>query len=113
MTRHGRCNTCTVQLVRIAYQRAPWFRLVREPLKWGMISMGWLCRVDPRVYLVPTEGCIGCLRFVKTELKERSPLFRWLNTRINPVFDRIMESIVTREEVAEAKRYAADATHQP
>ena len=30
------CNTCTRRLVAIAYRRAPWFRLLREPLRWGM-----------------------------------------------------------------------------
>ncbi|MBI4282022.1 MAG: nitroreductase [Chloroflexi bacterium] len=112
--RQGTCGTCTIQLVRIAYRRAPWFRVVREPLKWGMIIMGWLYRVDPRAYTVPTQGCIGCLRFTKTGLRERSALFRWLNARVNPVFDRILEgSIVTKEELAEAKRYAAKACPGP
>ncbi|MBI2303148.1 MAG: nitroreductase [Chloroflexi bacterium] len=103
----GKCNTCTIQLVRIAYLRAPWFRVLRGPLKWGMMALGWLYRVDPRAYAVPIEGCVGCLRFTKTELRERSAMFRWLNARINPLFDRILESIVTPDEVAEAKRYAA------
>lgn len=112
-TKQGTCGTCTIQLVRIAYRRAPWFRVVREPLRWGMLSMGWLYRVDRRAYAVPTESCVGCLRFTKTGLRERSALFRWLNDRINPVFDRILEgSIVTPDELAEAKRYAADSTRQ-
>ena len=112
-SRQGVCNTCTIQLVRIAYRRAPWFRLVRGPLKFGMVVMGLLCRVDARAYAVPTESCAGCLRFTKTGLRERSSLFRWLNARINPRFDRILESIVTPEEVAEAKRHAVQSTHRP
>ena len=103
------CNTCTIQLVRIAYGRAPRFRLVREPLKAGMVAMGWLYRVDPREYNVPTESCHGCVRFTKLGLREKSGLFRWMNARINPIFDRILESIVTAAELEEAKRYAAKA----
>ncbi|MBI2856914.1 MAG: nitroreductase [Chloroflexi bacterium] len=113
MARAGICNTCTIQLVATAYRRAPWFRLVREPLKWGMLAMGRLYRVDPRAYSVPTPGCAGCLRFTKTGLRERSGLFRWLNARLNPLFDRVLESIVTQQEVAEAKRYAVRSTHRP
>ncbi len=107
------CGTCTIQLVRIAYRRAPWFRLVREPLKAGMVVMGWLYRVDPGAYSAPPESCLGCVRFIKLGLRERSGLFRWLNARINPRFDRILESIVTAAEVAEAKRHAAKAFQGP
>lgn len=107
--KRGVCTTCTIRLVRIAYQRAPWVRLVREPLKAGMVVLGWLYRVDPGGYSVPTESCLGCVRFTKLGLRERSGLFRWLNARINPIFDRVLESIVTAAEVEEAKRYAAKA----
>jgi hypothetical protein len=51
------------------------------------------------------------MRFRKTVLKERSALFRWLNARVNPVFDRLLETIVTQEEVHAAKQYAAESTH--
>ncbi len=110
--RIGVCNTCTVRLVRIAYQRRPWFRLVREPLKTGMIFMGWLYRVDPRSYSVAESSCIGCVRFTKQGLRQRSGLFRWMNARVNPRFDRMLESIVTPEEVAEARQYASSSTRR-
>lgn len=112
VSRVGVCNTCTIQLVAIAYSRAPWFRLVREPLKWGMLAMGWLYRVDARAWPVHTPGCAGCVRFTKTGLRERSGLFRQLNARINPLFDRVLESIVTAQEVEEARRYAARSTRR-
>lgn len=110
---YGVCNTCTIKLVYTAYSRAPWFRLVREPLRYGMVVMGWWHRIDPGQYRAYTGSCRGCIRFTKTGLKERSALFRWLNGRINPLFDRILGSIVTEEEVAAAKRYAREATQCP
>ncbi|MBI2916735.1 MAG: nitroreductase [Chloroflexi bacterium] len=107
------CRTCTIQLVRIAYGRAFWFRTVREPLKAGMVVLGWLHGLDLEEYHVPSEGCRGCLRFIKLGLREKSGLFRWLNARVNPRFDRLLESIVTASEVAEAKRTAAQAFQRP
>src|SRR3990172_1394817 len=100
------CNTCTLKLVSIAYRRAPWFRLLREPLKLGMRCLSWLHRVDPAEYEVRTPACFGCIRFYKVALKEKSGLFRRLHDRINPVFDAILERIVTAEEIKTAKTYA-------
>lgn len=104
------CNTCTIRLVRIAYARAPWFRLVREPLRWGMRGLAWLHRVDPAEYEVRKQSCYGCMRFYKVALKEKSALFRRLNGRVNPAFDALLERIVTAEEVREAKAYARKVT---
>lgn len=104
------CNTCTIRLVRIAYQRSPWFRLVREPLRLGMRLLAWWHHIDPAEYQVRSPGCYRCMRFYKTALKERSALFRWLNDRINPRFDALLERIVTEEEVRAAKAYARKAT---
>ncbi|MBI2853861.1 MAG: hypothetical protein HYX87_02945 [Chloroflexi bacterium] len=108
----GICNTCTIRLVRIAYRRRPWFRLLREPLRAGMVLMGWLYRVNPGAYSVPESTCTGCLRFTKQALRERSGLFRRMNARINPRFDRVLESIVTPEEVTEARQYASRSTRR-
>ncbi|MBM4461330.1 MAG: nitroreductase [Chloroflexi bacterium] len=104
------CNTCTIRLVRIAYTRAPWFRLVREPLRLGMRGLAWFHRIDPAEYEVRTASCYGCMRFYKVALKEKSALFRWLNDRVNPHFDALLERIVTAEEVRVAKAYAREAT---
>lgn len=43
------------------------------------------------------------MRFYKVALKEKSRLFARLNAKINPIFDRIIEGIVTKEELAECK----------
>ena len=107
---YAMCTTCTIILVKTAYDRAPWFRIVREPLRCGMVIMGYLYDVNPDDYLVKSDGCRNCVRFIKTGLKEKSALFRFLNGIINPVFDSIMETIVSEEEVLEAKKHAKEAT---
>ena len=104
------CNTCTLKLVSIAYRRAPWFRLFREPLKLGMRFLSWIYRVNPAEYEVRTPACFGCIRFYKVALKEKSVLFRRLHDLSNPLFDALMERIVTEEEIKQAKTYARAAT---
>jgi hypothetical protein len=96
-------------LVNTAYQRAPWFRLVREPLKVGLRIFAWAYRIDPAEYEVRASACYGCLRFYKVALKERSGLFRLLNDRINPLFDALIERIVPQEEIRAARGYAQTA----
>jgi hypothetical protein len=104
------CNACTLRLINLAYRRKPVFRLFREPLKWGMRVFSWIYRVNPDEYAVRTPSCYGCIRFYKVALKEKSPLFRWLNDRINPLFDRELEKIVREEELARAQEFARRAT---
>ena len=99
------CNTCTLKLVAIAYKRKPIFRLFREPLKISMRILSWLYHIKSEEYEVRTSSCRGCIRFYKIALKGRSRIFRWLNNKVNPLFDRILESIVTEEELMKAKDY--------
>jgi len=47
---------------------------------------------------------------MKTALKGKSPAFRFLNDRINPVFDKVVGKIVTKEEIREAKDFAKSKT---
>jgi len=108
--RNAVCNTCTLKLVSIAYGRAPWFKLCREPLKLGMRFLSFLYRVNPAEYAVRTPQCYGCIRFYKTALKERSGLFRRLHDLVNPLFDTLLERIVTEEEIKQTKTYARAAT---
>ncbi|MCD6568370.1 MAG: hypothetical protein J7K94_06520 [Dehalococcoidia bacterium] len=103
------CNTCTRRLVDIAYERSPWFRLVREPLKLTMRIWVRLRGIDPGQYQVRSPGCYNCMRFYKTALKEESGLFRLLNSLVNPVFDAILERITSKEEINRAKAHARAA----
>jgi len=104
------CNSCTLRVVYTAYSRAPWLRLIREPLRWVMLAMGRWHGIDAREPEPPTAYCFGCLRWTKTGLVERSAAFRWLNGRVDPPFVRLLWSVVTEEERAEARRFAAQAT---
>lgn len=108
--RYAECGTCTIMLVGKAYDRVWWFRIIREPLRKGMTCMAALKRIDLRQYPVRSEQCRGCLRFLKTGLKDHSMLFRALNRVINPLFDAAMARIVSTAEITESKRYAKEMT---
>lgn len=103
------CKVCTVRLVEAAYGRARWFRLVREPLRLGMLLMGKLYGVRPADYEILSEACRNCPRLVKLELKEKSALFRLLNSLVNPAFDRLIERLLTERERLEAEHFAEKA----
>lgn len=103
------CKICTMRLAEAAYGHAWWFRLVRVPLRLAMLLMGWLYRVDVSAYDVRSPECRGCPRMVKLELKERSALFRLLNSLVNPHFDRLMDSLTAEAERQAAKDFAERA----
>lgn len=104
------CNTCTWRLVRLCYGRAPWFRLVREPVVLGMRVMAWWHDIERGRGRRGHPDCDGCVRYMKDRLKRESSAFRWLNSRINPLFNRIRDSIVTKEEVEDARRFARETS---
>lgn len=103
------CKICTVRLVEAAYARSPWFRLLREPLRWSMLLLGRLYEADLEVYTVSSPSCRACPRLTKLELKEKSALFRLLNNSINPYFDRLIARLLTEREQAEARDFAERA----
>jgi len=74
-----------------------------------MRILSWIYHINPDEYEVSTPSCKGCIRFYKLALKEKSSMFRWLNNRINPLFNRMLESIVTEEELKSAKDYGKNA----
>jgi len=93
-------------LVRLAYRRAAWFRVVREPLWYGTRAMAAWHRVDLSDYEVRTPSCYGCMRFYKVALKDRSATFRWLHRFVNPVFDALLHRFVSPAERKEAQACA-------
>lgn len=109
-TEYAVCNHCTYKLVAIAYQRAPWFRLFREPLKLGMRWLAMIHNVDAKEYRMRTPGCYQCIRFYKTALFAKSRSFSWLHKQINPIFNKLIGRIVTDEEKKQAKKYADAAS---
>jgi hypothetical protein len=106
------CGMCTFKCAMIAYRRAPWFRLVREPMLLGMRFFAFIHHVEPVVksFPFPTSACNRCIRFYKAVLFQKSPTFRWLHGRVNPIFNYFMDRIVTQEERKQARSYAQAAS---
>jgi hypothetical protein len=103
------CKNCVLLLVRIVYQRHWWFPLLREPLLFGMRWLSFWHRIDPESHPVYNSECKGCVRFMKGELEEKSPVFRLLNNSIGKKFTLLRDASLTEAELAEAKRYAREA----
>jgi hypothetical protein len=103
------CKLCTINLERLCYQRAWWFRVFRNTLAAGVYGWSWWHSVDPKLYQARSRACHGCLRFRKNVLREESPFFRWVDGYLNPLFNRVRDGLLSEEELAEARRYAAQA----
>lgn len=103
------CKNCALMLFRIVYRRHWWFPLVREPLLLGMRILSWCHGIDARSHVVRNPECRGCIRFMKAELEEKSPTFRFLNDRIGKTFGALRDARLTQAERDEAKRYAREA----
>jgi hypothetical protein len=100
------CKICTIRLEELCYKRARWFRAFREVLATGirLFAVALWIRTDedkPR-----SKACRHCLRFRKNALKRRSPLFNWLDGYLNPLFNRVRDSLLTQEELDEARALA-------
>lgn len=102
------CKNCALLLVRRVYGKHWWFRLIREPLVFGMRILAWWNNIDARSHGVSNAECHGCVRFMKAELEEKSPFFRFLNGYIGPWFKTTRDSKLTQEELDEAKRHAME-----
>jgi hypothetical protein len=71
------------------------------------ILAGWN-GIDARRHAVSNPECHGCVRFMKAELEEKSPVFRSLNAYIGPWFRTMRDSMLTQAELDEAKQYARE-----
>lgn len=107
------CCVCTIRLETLCNRRAWWFRAFREVLATGVRLFACIYRIRPTNYKTRSPFCHGCLRFKKNALKEQSALFRRLDARINPVFNLVRDSLLTEQELEEARRFAADAATAP
>ncbi|HWR40351.1 MAG TPA: nitroreductase [Patescibacteria group bacterium] len=102
------CKNCANRLARWCYQRHGWFRLIREPLLCGLHILAWWHDVPARPDHVENQECRNCLRFRKTELEAKSPLFRFLNRTIGKKVNTLRDSLLTQDERDEAKRHARE-----
>lgn len=103
------CRNCAFRLARRCYERHWWFRLIREPLLLGMRILAWWHKIDVRKHVVLNPECHGCIRFMKAELENKSFTFRFLNDQIGNKFSKLRDSMLTKQELDEAKRYAREA----
>ena len=94
----------------MAYTRAPWFRIIREPLSFVMHRWAAIYKKSITSYEVNTASCYNCTRFYKNVLKQHSKLFNLMHSAVNPIFDVILEKIVSAEEIQKAKAHAKAAT---
>ncbi len=100
------CRICTIRLEELCYKRAWWFRAFREVLATGirLFAVALWIKTDedkPR-----SKACARCLRFRKNALKRRSPLFNWLDGYLNPLINRVRDSLLTQEELERARALA-------
>lgn len=105
------CRVCTIRLETLCYRRAWWFRALREMLATGVRLFACLYRIRPTDYKTRSPFCHGCLRFKKNALKEQSALFRRLDAWINPVFNRLRDSLLTEQELEEARQFAQQTAY--
>lgn len=103
------CRVCTIRLETLCYRRAWWFRVFREVLATGVRLFASFYRIRPADYRTRSTVCHGCLRFKKNALKEKSALFRRFDARINPLFNRVRDSLLREQELEDARRFAAQA----
>lgn len=103
------CKLCTIRLERLCYERAWWFRTFRNVLAAGVRLWSLWHPVDPSLYLSRSTECHRCIRFRKNVLKEESRAFRWLDSGINPLFNRARDSLLSPCELEAARSYARTA----
>ena len=103
------CNICTIHLEKLCCERAWWFRGFRECFATGIRAFALVHRVRPAEYRTRSRMCHRCIRFRKNTMKERSGLFRWLDGYLNPLFNRVRDSLLTPEELDKARELARRA----
>ena len=110
------CTICTIRLEEICYQRAWWFRAFREILATGIRLYSLVLGISSNQHTARSKMCNRCLRFRKNILKERSPLFCRLDSYLNPVFNYARNSLLTPQELDDARvlaKRAADRDFNP
>ena len=103
------CAMCTIRLERLCFERAWWFRTFRNLLATGVRIWSMWHPVMPSLYLSRSTECHRCLRFRKNVLKAESRAFRWLDSRINPLFNHARDSLLGPEELEAGRAHARRA----
>ena len=79
----------------------------------GMKLLGRLHGINYLAVEGPNKDCKGCLRHLKNRLKEYSPLFRFFNGLVNPVFNRLRDAQLSKDDKITAKGFAAGYCASP
>lgn len=103
------CRVCTIRLEQWCYARAWWFRAFREILASGIRLFALAYHIPADRHPPRSAMCHRCLRFRKNALKERSALFRTLDSFLNPLFNRVRDSLLSPAELAVARDLAEQA----
>ncbi len=102
----GTCRICTISLEQLCYRRAWWFRAFREILASGIRLFALLYRIPADAHPARSPTCYRCLRFRKNSLQARSPLFAKLDSYLNPLFNRLRNSLLSEDELQRARALA-------
>lgn len=103
------CRGCAIHLMRICAQRSWWFLLIREPLAYVMRLLARWHGIAVPPQSLRVQSCEQCMKPMKMALLEKSALFRFGNRLLSPWFSRLRASLVTAEEIEEAKRLARES----
>lgn len=100
------CRVCTLHLEQLCDRRAWWFRSFKAVLRAGIRLFALAYRIPPESAVPRSRHCHHCLRFRKNALKQRSPLFVWLDGYLNPLFNRLRDSLLSPAELQQARELA-------
>lgn len=109
---YASCKVCVIRLEHLCYRRAWWFRPFREVLATGIRLFALVYRVPREAYAARSTMCHKCLRFRKNAVKKHSPLFNYFDGYLNPLFNRVRDSLLTPDELAWARALAQQAAER-
>ena len=104
------CPVCAIKLNELCSKRAWWFRPFREAFTAGLRLFSPFHPVPPAAYAARSPLCQGCLRLHKNAVRQGSPVFRWLDGKIDPLFSRVRDSLLTAVEIGHARELARRAS---
>ncbi len=103
------CGLCTIRLEKLCSQRAWWFGPFRATLALGVELFALLLGVNPDEDRTRSPMCRRCIRFRKNAVRARSRAFAWLDGYLNPLFNRVRDSLLDPEELTAARQLARQA----
>ena len=103
------CKICTIRLETLCYQRAWWFRVFREILAGGIRHFRYRLSHSPEGLSRALADVFQMHSVPQERLKERSALFNWLDSYLNPMFNHVRNSLLTAEELENARALARRA----